>query len=76
MSVRVRAKMYCNENSEVEGQDGGRKVVLYPVIGGSMENDTYFKYTPGGICHLEILNEEAAAQFEVGKEYYVTFEPA
>lgn len=71
--MSVRAKMRCNENSEVEGQDGSR-VVLHPVVGGSEENEAYFRYTPGGECRLEILNKSASSQFEVGKEYYVTFE--
>ncbi len=54
----------------------GFEVVLYPVAGGSKENEQYCKYTPGGVCKLSILNEAAARQFEVGKEYYVTFEQA
>lgn len=70
----VRAKMVCNTNREMG--DGCFEVVLYPVTGGSDENAKYYKYTPGGECKLSILNEAAAKQFEVGKEYYVTFEQA
>ncbi len=70
----VRAKMTVSINKAI--QDDGFEVVLYPVTGGSDENQKYYKYTPGGECRLSILNEAAARQFEVGKEYYVTFEQA
>lgn len=68
--MSVVAKMKCTENSP---SGGGRKVVLYPVVGGSTENEQFYKYTPSGECRLEILNESAASEFEVGKEYLITF---
>lgn len=43
--MSVRAKMRVDENTEL--QEDGFEVVLYPVTGGSEENDKYFKYTPG-----------------------------
>lgn len=67
--MSVMAKMRCDSNE-------AGNVILRPVVGGSNENDQYYKYTPGGECRLSILNEAAAKQFEVGKEYYVTFEQA
>jgi tRNA U54 and U55 pseudouridine synthase Pus10 len=46
-------------------------IKLFPVINGSAENETFFKYTPGGELNLAVVNIEAAKQFEVGKEYYI-----
>ena len=51
-------------------------VVLSPVIGGSAENDSFYKWTPGGSIVLSVLNEATASQFVVGKEYYVDFTEA
>lgn len=72
--MSVRAKMTCNEKTKKE--DGGFRIVLFPVTSGSKENEEYYKWTPGGQAILETINESAANQFEQGKEYYVTFEPA
>jgi hypothetical protein len=66
----VRAKLTCVCNDEQQG------VVLRPVVDGSEENKQFFKYTPGGQVQLNVLNEAASAQFEVGKEYYADFTPA
>lgn len=66
----VRAKFKCAGKTE-DGQ-----VSLEAVVGGSEENDRFFKYTPGGQVSLATINEAALAQFEVGKEYYVDFTPA
>lgn len=65
----VRAKFRCNS---VEDQT----VNLSPVIGGSEENDQFFKYTPFGEIKIGTINEAALAQFEPGKEYFVDFTPA
>lgn len=72
--MNVRAKMVCDGKSG--NDEEGYRVIFHPVVGGSNENEQYFKYTPGGECRLEILNNEASAQFELGKEYYLTFEQA
>jgi hypothetical protein len=46
------------------------------VYTGSAENEAFFQATPAGKMILEIATPEAAAQFEVGKDYYVDFTPA
>lgn len=40
------------------------------------EDKRFQKATPSGHCELQIDNEAAVAQFEVGKSYYVDFTPA
>lgn len=71
--MQVRAKFKVESKSE----DGsGFSVLLHPVIGGSEENESFYRYTPAGQIQLSTINAEAAAQFEVGREYYVDFTPA
>lgn len=67
----VRAKFEC---VSVEPGDEGNQVVLQVVVGGSPENDSFFKWTPYGRLEMGIVNE--AVKFEVGKEYYLDFTPA
>lgn len=73
----VRAKFVVQVGSKkVHESDGCGTVHLLPVYSGSKENDEFFKYTPGGQIDLTIMNPNAMAQFEEGKEYYVDFTPA
>lgn len=65
----VRAKFKCESNEKGD-------IRLSPVVGGSEENDQFYAATPGGSILLAVVNESAAQQFEVGKEYYVDFSPA
>lgn len=51
-------------------------VVLSPVISGSTENESFYKWTPGGSIVLSVLSEATAQGFIVGKEYYVDFSEA
>ncbi len=70
----VRAKMKVESNEPVAHGEG-RSVSLRPVIGGSKENEEFYKYTPGGHLMLSTINEEAAAQLPVGAECYVDITP-
>lgn len=63
----VITKFVCNNNS-------GGVIDLTAVYSGSKENEEFFKLTPAGSIKLQTVNEKAAEQFEVGKEYYVKFE--
>jgi hypothetical protein len=78
--MSVRAKFYVGEKAERSNHPNPNypvqtfeTVILYPVNGGSEENKNFFQYTPSGKIELGIMNQEAAKQFEVGKEYYVDF---
>ena len=58
------------------GEDGvGTVIKLRPVMNGSNENIKFYKYSPSGSIELGTVNEGAAAQFEISKEYYVDFVP-
>jgi len=65
----VRAKFECIKNT-------GGQIHLRPVHGGSKENDEFFSATPAGQIQLMVLNPPAAAQFIVGKSYFVDFNDA
>jgi len=72
----VRAKFICNsvEPQEAsEGESKGSSVTMSPVTSGSVENESFYKATPGGSVQLSIINEGAAEYFKVGQEYYIDF---
>ena len=73
----VRAKFRCTIVIPLNSDRGDTgSVELIPVVGdGTPENAEFFKYTPGGAIRLDVMNESAVNQFEVGKEYYVDFTP-
>lgn len=60
----------------VWGEQEVYTVTLYPVTGGSPENEKFYASTPGGEIKLGVINAGAVAQFEPGKTYYVDFTPA
>lgn len=87
MSVRakfrvasVSAPREINQWLADEGRSGKREVFdinLYPVsYEGSEENKRFYASTPGGMISLSTINQSAAEQFVVGKEYYVDFTEA
>ena len=71
MSVRAKFKVWSKE-----ANGDGFEVQLHPVVGGSAENDRFYKYTPSGHVVLGTINPEAAEQFEVGDQFYVDFTKA
>lgn len=77
--MSVRAKFKCHTITEREGWNGVklvRDVKLIPVTSGSDENKRFYAATPGGSVEIACANAEAAAQFVIGREYYVDFTPA
>jgi len=69
----VRAKFKCDSK---EKSGDGFQLHFSAVTTGSVENDSFFKWTPSGQLSMGTINETAAAEFEVGKEYYLDFSPA
>ena len=69
--MTVRAKFNV-ESVESNGADGGT-VKLTPVMSGSPENESFFKFTPWGSIEIGTINMAALAQFERGAEFYVDF---
>lgn len=72
MSVRAKFKV---ESKEPGVSGGGFTITARPVIGGSTENDSFYKWTPSGQLTLSTINETAAAQLEVGQEFYLDITP-
>lgn len=79
--MATRAKFKCNG---ITSHDWGVSLDLSPVmpaykdgkVDPDDENSKFFKASPSGKIELSVVNPEAAAQFEVGKEYFVDFTPA
>lgn len=69
MTVRAKFKV---ESVKLNDVDGGT-VKLTPVISGSAENESFFKWTPWGSIEIGTINMAAFAQFEQGAEFYVDF---
>jgi len=69
----VRAKFRCTEKSEPSSEGDVSNIQLAPIADGSQENIDFFKWTPSGVIQIGTINKAAAAQFEVGKDYYVDF---
>lgn len=67
----TRAKFECQE---VTNTVDGKKVKLIPVVGGSEENENFFKWTPYGAIELGTINPNV--EFTPGKKYYVDFTEA
>jgi hypothetical protein len=72
----VRAKFLCKSKEEYAEPKGCGKVSLTPVINGSDENKTFYKYTPSGEITLFTVNDAAFAEFRPGKSYYIDFTEA
>lgn len=72
MSKKIKAKFNVASITEY-GNDGGRKVTLYPVINGSEDNKEWSKHTPSGSLELHITNPDASIEFG---EYFITLEKA
>jgi len=78
--MTVHAKFYVvslNKQKMWNGVDGiGTVIKLSPVMSDSDENKEFYKYKPSGSIELGTVNEAAAENFEIGKEYYVDFTKA
>jgi len=69
--MSVRAKFRVANKDET-----AKNVQLVAVVSGSAENAEFFSATPNGLIQLQIVNDAALSQFELGAEYYVDFTPA
>lgn len=76
----VRAKFKVDKIERTKyGSEEMQTICLSAVYGSdkaSDENKKFWKYTPVGNVNLGTINAEAAAYFELGKEYYIDFTKA
>jgi hypothetical protein len=75
MSVRAKFAVVGIEKTKY-GQDVMQTIKLNPVSSGSEENKMFWRYSPSGRIELGTVNAEAAAEFELGGEYYIDFSKA
>jgi hypothetical protein len=68
---QTRCKFKCDS---VTLREGANDVEMSPVVNGSEENKTFWKYTPGGKFTMSWINPNI--QFTPGKEYYFDITPA
>ena len=80
--MAVRAKMRVTGVHDMtsvtgDGQVQTKQITMQPVYGGDddKENQQWSRWTPSGELRLAITNPEAFKQFELGKAYYVDFNP-
>lgn len=75
MSVRAKFKVISITITEHWDKTKGNisTIKLSPVISGSDKNKEFYAATPSGDITLGTINDSAASQFELGKEYYVDF---
>ena len=71
MSVRAKFKCVSKDNA-----GDSCNIKLEPVITGSEENKSFYKWTPSGHIFLGCVNPAANSVFEFNKEYYVDFTSA
>jgi hypothetical protein len=69
----MRAKFRCESVTQFVAQEN---VELRPVTQGSLENNSFSKYTPAGKLEMCITNPGAIGFFQPGKEYYLDITPA
>lgn len=76
--VRAKFRVESKIDNIIDQSKEGKKITMRPVYDSNpeSENGKFFKLTPGGVVELSTVNEEAAAQFEVGDEFFVDFTKA
>lgn len=73
MIQKTRLKFGCVEASQ---EHDTCNIVLEPVVDGSLENESFWRWTPAGRLEFSTINEAAALMFEEGQEYYIEIHPA
>lgn len=75
---KVVAKFKVTETGQQYWNENARKVKAIPVYSTQegTENRSFSEATPSGELEILVTNPAAAGFFELGAEYYVTFEKA
>lgn len=68
--IITRCKVVC---SYIKPSNDGSYIDFHPVTSGSVENEKFFRYTPGGTISFYVCNPSVVEKFQVGKEYYLDF---
>ncbi|MGV3605243.1 MAG: hypothetical protein ACO1RA_02465 [Planctomycetaceae bacterium] len=70
MSTRCKFKV-----ESVRKYKDSSNITLRAVVGGSPENDSFFRWTPSGSLTIDVLRPEIADQFPLGAEVYMDLTP-
>jgi hypothetical protein len=85
---KVRAKFMCSDVGTTRffmcsdvgttrfSRGEQHKVSMYPVTGGTEENDSFWEATPSGKIELDLVDKSALEFFKPGKTFYVDFTEA
>ena len=76
--MSVRAKFYVERVEHVHTSQPDRacaNITMKPVYADSPENKTWSRYTPNGKLEMTVTNPVAIEQLEIGKAYFLTFDP-
>lgn len=73
---KVIAKFRVDETARQFWSPTAEKVKATAVYGGSEENRSFAEATPSGSLEILVTNPAVGGFFELGAEYYVTFEKA
>lgn len=76
--MSVRAKFFCQKVTPTveEAPEAPSRQVSFSAVCRGAANRQWSSATPAGSISMNIRNDAATTQFEVGKEYYVDFTPA
>ena len=74
MTIRCKFRVESKEETVSTGNIPTYNVKMTPVYGNAdpeSENSKFWKWTPSGEFKMSSINEKAAEQLIVGKEYYI-----
>lgn len=72
--MAVQALMFIQSSTQRAGQPEAREIEMTAVVRGDHAKE-WSRYTPSATLKMYVNNPDAIAQFEVGREYLITFEP-
>ena len=72
--MAVQCVMFV-QSVKQNSHDKESREIEFTVISRGDHAKEWSKYTPSGRTTLYVTNPAAIAQFEVGREYLITFEP-
>jgi hypothetical protein len=80
--VKMRAKMYVTAVLDADEQNGWNERLVMCCVAAKRygedcldEDNTFAKFTPGGVLDIQIANAALRGKFKTGDTFYVDFTP-
>lgn len=70
----IQAKFFVKTITRHAHDLDSAQIDLMAVTRGQGDNASWSKYTPSGTLTMYVTNPDAVSEFELGKEYLITFE--